>query len=454
VITAIDSKLTAYHCLQARDIWDQPAVDFKIRSLNKRFGAVMAPIKNQKAGSAASSSSNAKMKQGNLFSFFAKKTTTITDKSLATSKQQAAPTKSLSPSDQTSSKYKDVPTTVVQNNDKSRPVLPQIGSRIEAYWPDDDEWYSATVSKQRGKQHFLEYDDGQTEWIDLSTERFRIVCSSSSAKNSTEAKPGTSTSSTSNKRRRIQIQDDDEDEDEMEFDDSKSDASDYIDDERSKSDQDLVTDDDADDEPHANSNSKRVKLSMANGAKTGGGGKKSEKSLLSMSKFKAGQIRVTEHKSTPNFSSATTSNPPNQITPSIAIKTPVPSQSPPIVQISKTQHSTSSPVAADRHKLPSYSQKQNNMSFAGKTVAPPMFVKGEMNLGGSHVHNHLKFLQNPRDLMGRSPDSPEYDRRTLKVDENEWTRVTGKPMTDAVKQWWDLKSQYFDTVLLFKTGRY
>lgn len=26
-------------------------------------------------------------------------------------------------------------------------------------------------------------------------------------------------------------------------------------------------------------------------------------------------------------------------------------------------------------------------------------------------------------------------------------------MTDAVQQWWDLKSQYFDTVLLFKTGK-
>jgi DNA mismatch repair protein MSH6 len=76
----------------------------------------------------------------------------------------------------------------------------------------------------------------------------------------------------------------------------------------------------------------------------------------------------------------------------------------------------------------------------------------EVNPAGSHVHNHLKFLQEPKDLMGRSRDHAEYDHRTLQVNENDWIKLTGKPMTNAVKQWWDLKSQYFDTVLLFKTG--
>lgn len=71
---------------------------------------------------------------------------------------------------------------------------------------------------------------------------------------------------------------------------------------------------------------------------------------------------------------------------------------------------------------------------------------------GAHLHNHLSFLQHPRDNQGRQPSDPDYDPRTLKVNALEWERFNGGKMTDAVQQWWDLKSQYFDTVLLFKTG--
>jgi DNA mismatch repair protein MSH6 len=90
--------------------------------------------------------------------------------------------------------------------------------------------------------------------------------------------------------------------------------------------------------------------------------------------------------------------------------------------------------------------KQNKMQQV------PDFLVGALNPAGSHVHNHLPFLQNPRDSNGRESDDPKYDFRTLQINERDWIRVVGKKMTDAVKQWWDLKAMYFDTVLLFKTG--
>ena len=85
---------------------------------------------------------------------------------------------------------------------------------------------------------------------------------------------------------------------------------------------------------------------------------------------------------------------------------------------------------------------------------PPMFTRNAINPMGTHVHNHLKFLHPPRDSQGRSPDHVDYDCRTLRVSLPDWQRVTGGPMTNAVKQWWDLKSQYFDSILLFKTGKF
>lgn len=86
------------------------------------------------------------------------------------------------------------------------------------------------------------------------------------------------------------------------------------------------------------------------------------------------------------------------------------------------------------------------------TSSPPPFVRDAVNPAGSHVHHHLQFLRNPRDAKGRSNNHPDYDGRTLRVDANEWERVCGNKMTNAVVQWWELKAQYYDTVLMFKTG--
>ena len=85
---------------------------------------------------------------------------------------------------------------------------------------------------------------------------------------------------------------------------------------------------------------------------------------------------------------------------------------------------------------------------------PLPFVDKALNVAGSHVHHHLRFLRNLCDKAGKRPTDPAYNPRSLRVVAADWKQVTKKDMTDAVQQWWDLKAQYFDTVLLFKTGKF
>lgn len=56
---------------------------------------------------------------------------------------------------------------------------------------------------------------------------------------------------------------------------------------------------------------------------------------------------------------------------------------------------------------------------------------------------------NRMDLKRRKENHPEYDSRTLYVPQNFLDQLT-----PAMRQWWSLKSQNFDTVLFFKVGKF
>jgi DNA mismatch repair protein MSH6 len=304
------------------------------------------------------------LKQGTLFSFFNKAKPPAASAVPATKQKEACEPAATKP-----------------------PPQVKIGDRIEVYWKDDQEYYAATVTQHRQASSFLEYDDGQTEWLDLAQEQFRILPSSRS------------------KQRRSIREDDDEEEAEFDGTLESDDGSVYEDqhdepkDDVSEEDKWLVSDEDEEEE--------RPKK----------------------------KLKVTKHKTTPELKtpSARKTTALNQFghTPKSVI-TPSSQFPPPVVP---------TPVAATTTATTTNNNK----------VTP--FVKDAVNPAGSHVHNHLPFLQNPRDLQRRSTDDPQYDPRTLLVVERDWVKVMGKEMTDAVKQWWDLKSQYFDTVLLFKTGK-
>mmetsp|Transcript_35474 Transcript_35474/g.50291 ORF Transcript_35474/g.50291 Transcript_35474/m.50291 type:complete len:424 (+) Transcript_35474:1404-2675(+) len=69
----------------------------------------------------------------------------------------------------------DLENEQIQHQEKHCQVC--VGSRVSIYWAEDDEYYDGFVTRVRGtneKTHFVKYDDGDEEWVDLSTERIKI----------------------------------------------------------------------------------------------------------------------------------------------------------------------------------------------------------------------------------------------------------------------------------------
>lgn len=87
------------------------------------------------------------------------------------------------------------------------------------------------------------------------------------------------------------------------------------------------------------------------------------------------------------------------------------------------------------------------------TSSPPVVTRMPLPEGvtglGSHDHNFWSWLkpENRRDKEGRTMDHPNYDPRTIRIP----TDVL-KEQTPAMKQWFEIKQDYFDTVLFFKVA--
>ena len=64
----------------------------------------------------------------------------------------------------------------------------EVGCRVSVYWPGEEKFFKATVTKERqGKRRFyIEYDDGDEEWVDFTEERYRILSRSTEGKNTTQ----------------------------------------------------------------------------------------------------------------------------------------------------------------------------------------------------------------------------------------------------------------------------
>jgi hypothetical protein len=64
---------------------------------------------------------------------------------------------------------------------------------------------------------------------------------------------------------------------------------------------------------------------------------------------------------------------------------------------------------------------------------------------GSHEHHSWKFLVERTDKSGYSPEHPQFDSRTIKI-----PLSVLQQQTPAMRQWFELKSDNFDTILFFK----
>jgi len=305
----------------------------------------------------------------------------------------------------------------------------KVNVRVAIYWPNDNEFYPATVKKGAEPKFFLEYDDGESEWIDFREHTFRFIdndeelndeeeiAESEHEGEEEEEKPP-------NKRPRIHDSDDEEYEFEMK-DASEDEDVDEVDNDDDDDDEEqwLVFDDgDTDDRKSRTSTKKSTKKKLkASPSSTSDATPKPTRPLGSKGSSPAGIFTPTSLINFSAFAQASPTNAPKRVTPTSSVRSSLSS-----IAIDST----------DRNKAIPYVEKA-------------------VNPAGAHIHNHLNFIKNPRDAQGRSKDEPGYDARTLKVDENELKKHNnGKPWSPGVKQWWETKAQYFDTVLLFKTGKF
>ena len=54
----------------------------------------------------------------------------------------------------------------------------KVGSRVAVYWDGEDAYFEGTVTRERQnhkRRFFIEYDDGDQEWINFSKQRFHLV---------------------------------------------------------------------------------------------------------------------------------------------------------------------------------------------------------------------------------------------------------------------------------------
>jgi hypothetical protein len=49
-----------------------------------------------------------------------------------------------------------------------------VGTRIQVWWEDDDEYYAAEITECRGDFFYLAYDDGMEEWLPLAEHDYKL----------------------------------------------------------------------------------------------------------------------------------------------------------------------------------------------------------------------------------------------------------------------------------------
>lgn len=388
------------------------------------------------------------MKQGDLFSFFKK--VSPKNKTPKSSAAAAPPSKQIPPLSQD----RKTNAAVVRRHTSKSPVVAntkfskvEVNMKIAVLWPDDNRYYAALVTKERqdGK-HFLEYEDGEKEWIDLRHEKIRLIDDDLDLDEDEEPEEDPKKAAQSDDaKKRPRCQDSDE---EFEMDDAREE------DDKDSEMECVDEEEEADNLWLANSYEDKEAIAR--------------KPRKKISKESNKKPKITEHTVAEcSQHSAAKVTPRGSCTSSL----PAPSGlavTPKSLELFSAHSALKEPKSARWQVTPPSSARISDGTTAvadnaetcdGERALP--YRVGEINPAGSHVHHHLRFLQKPnlKDAKGSSPEQPGYSPRTLKIDRREllWHYSTGKPkkeLSPGVDQWWNVKSQYFDTVLLFKTGKF
>lgn len=368
----------------------------------------------------ARSQPSTKKKQANLFSFFTKVSpkndtpkssagaTTGRPQSDAYSKA-SKPAASKSPNSNAVQRSADSKPTAVSNS-KWKKI--KLNTKIAVYWRDDNQYYAAVVTKEASdrSRFFLQYEDGESEWLDLRQEKFKFIVDDDGDDDQDDSEEEdmdvdektVSTESVRGQKKRPRIHDSDDEE--FEFDDAPDDEEedddemDYVDDKEEMDDDQWLVSDGEDEDDQGRKPKNKISKKKANK-----------------------KPKVTEHKAAPvsvasqSTTARVTPKGPRSSTSSSPTLTPTS-----LASFSAFSTSTQ-PNAPKRVTPPSSLARASTSSMAredadwdGEQALP--YRRETLNPPGSHLHNHLKFLRNPKDAQGRAKGQPGYNPRTLQVD--------------------------------------
>ena len=127
---------------------------------------------------------------------------------------------------------------------------------------------------------------------------------------------------------------------------------------------------------------------------------------------------------------------PSSVSVSVAALSSSPASTP-----SKLMRSTSTPNSTP---------KRQRTSEAGLDEDKLLEKKGAVILNaGEHAHDNIEWMIHPRDKYNHLPSDPNYDPTSFYV-----PPAYLKECTNGMKQWWAVKQQTFDCILLMKVGKF
>eukprot|EP00892_Ulva_mutabilis_P010533 jgi/Ulvmu1/7852/UM004_0083.1 len=293
------------------------------------------------------------------------------------------------------------------------------GQRIRVYWPDDGEWYRGTVKHHEDCTTTVLYDDGDTEKIDLSQERFELLPTDVPA----------SKKRITHKKQTVKpdVEPGLEDSDvEM------SDASGSV--FATSEDTDGLEDEASDADMSGDDSEEEVRVPR----------KRPAEQATEPVKKQVKRSRPSEN--------VDCSNAHGKVVQSLAV---LAAASAP--EAFKTPQSVAAVSAAGR--TPCSGQLRSRLSFAtpgtAQTEGEDAMAMGEpaQRFAQRYKDEKFKFMSPSiiRDSQRRRPDAEDYDPATCYIPPDWFKKYK---VSDGQRQWWDFKAKNWDSVLLFKMGKF
>ncbi|KAM9927630.1 hypothetical protein OXX59_002406 [Metschnikowia pulcherrima] len=115
-------------------------------------------------------------------------------------------------------------------------------------------------------------------------------------------------------------------------------------------------------------------------------------------------------------------------------------------QVSSSSQNTSRPSSSLGSKFTANSSYKATPSTTPARPAPKTAAKKSFE---KENEERYSWLVNIKDAQKRPVDDPEYDSRTLFIPSSAWAKFTA-----FEKQYWEIKSKMWDTVVFFKKGKF